>query len=130
MTSGLFIDASIEGRGPGDEVTLRDPVARMHVRVRAAPWIDVTEAEVLVGTSSVAKVSIKPRPSVSGVPVGTKEEAVRSSVRFEGELDVPVPAAGGFVVFVVRGTRAMDNILPYMPIQPLAFTNPIWIKRP
>jgi len=29
----------------------------------------------------------------------------------------------------VRGTRAMDDVLPYMPIQPLAFTNPIWLSR-
>jgi hypothetical protein len=130
VTSGPFVEASIDGHGPGDTVTLRDPVARLHVRARAAPWIDVTEIEVLVGTATVARVGVKGRPCDTATPTGSKEEAARSSVRFEGDLDVPVPSAGGFVVVVVRGTRAMDNVLPYMPIQPLAFTNPIWIAGP
>jgi len=43
---------------------------------------------------------------------------------------VPFEGASKFVVVVVRGNRTMDDVLPYMPIQPLAFTNPIWLARP
>ncbi len=52
------------------------------------------------------------------------------AIRFERDFDVPFESnAPKVVIVVVRGTRAMDDVLPYMPIQPLAFTNPIWLSR-
>ena len=54
-----------------------------------------------------------------------------AAVRFDGDFDVPFEGTGPkFVVVVGRGTRQLDDVLPYMPIKPLAFTNPIWLVRP
>jgi hypothetical protein len=128
VTSGPIVEATINGQGPGSTVAVADRTARLHVIVRAAPWIDVSEVEVMLGTSSVARVPVashRQRPA-------TDLAALRAAaVRVERDFDVPFDGtAGKFVVVIVRGTRPMDDVLPYMPIQPLAFTNPIWLARP
>jgi hypothetical protein len=37
--------------------------------------------------------------------------------------------ADRWVVVVARGERKLDDILPNTPIVPMAFSNPIWLKR-
>jgi len=99
------------------------------VKVRAAPWIDVSEVEVMLGSTSVARVQVSPPPKALPAPTDLAS-AKASTIRFERDFDVPFETAGPqFVVVIVRGTRSLDNVLPYMPIQPLAFTNPIWLVR-
>jgi hypothetical protein len=129
VTSGPAIDANINGKGPGYVVVTSDRLVRLHVVVRAAPWIDVSEVEIMLGTTSVTRVPVasvsRSAPAVLDLAVARK-----SAIRVDRDFDVPFDGNGQkFVVVVVRGTRAMDDILPYMPIQPLAFTNPIWLSR-
>jgi hypothetical protein len=129
VTSGPMVDAKIDRQGPGNTVTTSDTVVRLHVTVTAAPWIDVTDVEVLLGTTSLTRVPIPPRARPATLPHDLA--AARAvALRFERDFDVPFEGANKFVVVVVRGTRPMDDVLPYMPIQPLAFTNPIWLARP
>jgi hypothetical protein len=131
VTSGPFLDAKINGQGPGSTITLADQQARLHVVVSAAPWIDVTEVEVLLGTTTVTRAPVPPRPRATGTPARDLSAARAAALRFERDFDIPFEGtAPKFVVVVVRGTRPMDDVLPYMPIQPLAFTNPIWLARP
>ena len=131
VTSGPFLEATIDGFGPGATVTVAGPTARVHVEVRAAPWIDVSQVEIMLGDSSVTRVTVPSRRAVTGAPVGDLRDARDEALRFSGDFDVPYDGAEGrFVVVVVRGARAMDDVLPYMPVQPLAFSNPIWLKRP
>jgi hypothetical protein len=130
VTSGPIVEATVNGQGPGYTVFTPQPVARLHVVVRAAPWIDVTEVEVMLGVNTLTRVSVPARPTVTGSPVGDLATASQAAVRFERDFDVPMSGSGQrFVVVIVRGTRSMDDVLPYMPIQPLAFTNPIWLAR-
>jgi hypothetical protein len=129
VTSGPAIDAKINGKTPGNVVVTNDRLVRLHVVVRAAPWIDVSEVEIMLGTTSVTRVPVasvsRNAPAVLDLAVARK-----SAIRVDRDFDVPFEGNGQkFVVVVVRGTRAMDDVLPYMPIQPLAFTNPIWLSR-
>ena len=129
VTSGPAIDAKIDGKGPGYTVVTQERVVRLHVVVRAPPWIDVSEVEVMLGATSVTRVPVAPA-SRNAPPVLDLAVARKAAIRVERDFDVPFDGRGEkFVVVVVRGTRAMDDVLPYMPIQPLAFTNPIWLKR-
>jgi hypothetical protein len=61
--------------------------------------------------------------------VGTLEEAAARTVRFDRELTLPVGPNNTWIVAVARGTRKMDDVLPFMPTLPLAFSNPIWVTR-
>ena len=119
VTSGPMVDAKIDGQGPGNTIKTSDPSVRLHVTVTAAPWIDVTDVEVLLGSTTVTRVPVPPRPRVAGAPPRDLAAARAAAVRFERDFDVPFEGANKFVVVVVRGTRTMDDVLPYMPIQPL-----------
>jgi hypothetical protein len=116
VTTGPVVELSLEGAGPGDEVKTEGAVLHGHLRVRAAPWVDVTSAEIVVGGKTVETLSI----------LSPSEEFVR----YDADVSVPVGAESTWVVVVVRGERKMDDVLPFMPVAPRAFTNPIFVTRP
>jgi hypothetical protein len=116
------------------------------LRVRAAPWIDVTSVEIIAGipapppaagaaatqvgtTKVVFKENVPSRPMTLGKEEGTLEEAAARTVRFETDLTLTLPEGTRWIVLQVRGERLLDDVLPFMPIQPFAFTNPIWIAH-
>ena len=113
VTSGPFIDAHIDGKGPGETVKTGGKAATLHVRVRAAPWIDVSHVEVLLGPKA---------QRLRWVPVASSQELVRY------EQSIPIPGhAKTFVVVLAAGKRALPNVYA-TGVMPLAFTNPIWLE--
>jgi hypothetical protein len=129
VTSGPIIELEVADAHPGDEIATQDATLRGHLRVRAAPWIDVTSAEVVVGGQSVESFSIPPRPLVVGTEPGELDEARERTIRYEADLAIPVGQDSTWIVVIVRGDRPMDDALPFMPVPPRAFTNPIYIVR-
>jgi hypothetical protein len=134
VTSGPIIELELAGAHPGDEiVTTNDPI-HGHIRVRAAPWIDVTHVEIMVGevgaTYHVAQsFEVPSRPTELGPEAGTLEEASDRTIRFDRDIDVDVGPENGWVQVVARGERRMDDVLPFMPVPPLGFTNPVYVVR-
>jgi hypothetical protein len=114
---------------PGDTAVVHGNALKVHVVVRAAPWVDVSSLEIISGGDSLAKVPITPRPEVLGPETGTLEEAQARTLRFEGDVDVVLPENAHWLLAVARGTRKLDDILPFMPITPLAMTNPVYLDR-
>ncbi|MGO8999798.1 MAG: CehA/McbA family metallohydrolase [Polyangiaceae bacterium] len=129
VTSGPMIEFSLRGARPGDEITTEDATVQGHLRVRAAPWVDVTSVEIVVGGKSIDTFAIPARPAVFGPELGDKAEAEERTVRYDADVSVPVGQESTWVVVVVRGDRKMDDALPFMPVAPRAFTNPIYVKR-
>jgi hypothetical protein len=114
-------------------VTADDPL-HGHLRVRAAPWIDVTHIDVVVGEVGgswhVAQSFSSPgHPLQIGSESGSLEEAAARTIRFDADIEVPVGPNNGWIQVIARGDRRMDDILPFMPVPPLAFTNPIYVVR-
>jgi hypothetical protein len=147
VSSGPIVDFEInEGSRvakPADELPHHGAVTA-HVKVRAAPWIDVTSVEIIAGTTpppagthgmnaaatvSLWKQSLPTHPLQMGKEEGALEEAQARTLRFEGDVPIRIPDGSHWVIAIVRGERAMDDALPFMPIQPMAFTNPIWISH-
>jgi hypothetical protein len=138
VTSGPIIELALEETGadgvvitahPGDEIlTPGDPI-RGHLRVRAAPWVDVTSVQVIVNGKMVQSFPVPSRPTRLGREEGALEEVQKKTVRFDQDLEIPIGPDNAWVQIVVRGERKMDDALPFMPVQPFAFTNPIWITR-
>jgi hypothetical protein len=129
VTIGPVIDFELGGAHPGDEVvTVEDPIAG-HVRVRAAPWIDVTRIEVVTGGRVVQTYDIPSRPTQIGAEPGTLEEAAARTVRFDQDIQVSVGQGNGWVQIIARGERRMDDVLPFMPVPPMGFTNPVYVVR-
>jgi hypothetical protein len=155
VTSGPVIELEL-GAGdkaarPGDELLLPNG-GRVtgKLRIRAAPWVDVTSVEVLAGIPASSSAigaptapllppagrrevlfrgKIPSRPLLLGKEAGTLAEAAARTVRLDTELALEVPDGARWIVVVVRGERTIDDVLPSMPIQPLAFTNPVWLSR-
>jgi hypothetical protein len=129
VTSGPYVDLEVAGAHPGDELfTTEDPVA-VRLRVRAAPWIDVTSLDLVVGGRTVQTIPIESQPTRLGPEEGSLDEARARSVRFEGELQIPVGPENTWVMAIARGTRRLDDAIPFMPVPPMAITNPVWITR-
>ena len=99
-----------------------------HLKVRAAPWVDVTHVDIVAGGHSVITKSIASRPSVVGRPALPKAQDEVETVRFDEELNFRVPEGAAWVVAIVRGERLLEDVLAFMPIAPFSFTNPIWLK--
>jgi hypothetical protein len=158
VTSGPYIEFELTGDGktarPGDELpSPHGGNVAGKLRVLAAPWVDVTSVEVLAGFAPgpppapsgappavpppptpgrrevLFKTKIPSRPTRLGKEEGTIEEAAARTVRFETDLSLTVPEGARWIAVVVRGDRTLDDTLPFMPIQPLAFTNPVWLAR-
>ncbi|HEY8087210.1 MAG TPA: hypothetical protein VIF09_05185, partial [Polyangiaceae bacterium] len=129
VTSGPIIELEVGGARPGDALdTTQDPVSG-HIRVRAAPWVDVTRVEVVVGGRVVETFDVPSRPTQLGTESGTLEEAQQRTIRFDRDFDVTVGPDNGWVQVIARGERRMDDVLPFMPVPPLAFTNPVYVIR-
>ena len=151
ITSGPIIEMDLNGGDgrlarTGDEISLpKGAPLTGKLRIRAAPWIDVTSVEVIAGTpapnvkdhgdgnpgkrDTVFKAKIDSRPTKLGKEEGTLEEAGARTLRYETDLNLTLPEGARWVVVIVRGDRPLDDALPFMPIQPMAFTNPVWITR-
>ena len=130
VTTGPMFDVSIDGAHPGDDVKTDARALTAHVIVRAAPWVDVTSLEVVVGGRSTLTVSLPKQKTRIGPELGTREESEQRTLRYEGDLSIPVGMESTWVIFIARGERKLDDVLPFMPISPLGFTNPIFIVRP
>jgi len=134
VTSGPVIELELAGAHPGDEVVTTDDPIHGHLRIRAAPWIDVTRVDVVVGavggTHGIAQsFEVPSRPTALGPEPGTLEEASARTIRFDRDIDVAVGPENGWVQIMARGTRRMDDVLPFMPVPPLGFTNPVYVVR-
>jgi hypothetical protein len=134
VTSGPIIEFVLGGVHPGDEILSTDESIRGHLRVRAAPWIDVASVEIVVGQIGsgykvVESFEVPGRPTQVGNEPGTLASAQDRTVRFDHDLDVAIGADNGWVQVVVRGNRRMDDVLPFMPVPPMAFTNPVYVVR-
>jgi hypothetical protein len=129
VTNGPVLSLDVAGGHAGDEVITKEDPVHVHVVVRAAPWVDVTSLEIVVGGQTVQTLPVPSRPTKIGSEPGTLEEASARTVRLDKELAVPLGAANAWVVAVAHGTRKLDDVLPFMPTVPLAFTNPVWVTR-
>ncbi|NOU31661.1 MAG: PHP domain-containing protein [Polyangiaceae bacterium] len=131
VSAGPVVDMRIDEVSSGD--TYLGPVGEIHphVRVTAAPWVDVTELQIVVNGRIVVRKQVPRRPLRFGPELGTLEEAIARTVRLEEDIAVTLLPTDTWMLAVVRGETKLDEYLPWTPIKPIAFTNPIWLgKKP
>ena len=134
VTSGPIIEFVLGGARPGDETVTPDDRVLGHLRVRAAPWIDVASVEIVVGQIGgdwrvVDSFDVPTRPTQIGPEPGTLAEAQDRTIRLDRDLEIAVGPENGWVMVIVHGVRRMDDVLPFMPVPPMAFTNPVYVTR-
>ncbi len=124
LGAGVFARLEVNGKGPGETVTLpaqrrrRGKPAAVEVSVRvtvSAPgWVGLDQLTLYVHGV----------PWRQPIPIPGRADGVR----LDQTLRVPVDH-DGFVVAVVRGSTALGPVveLAGAPLPPLAITNPVWI---
>lgn len=113
VTNGPMLEATLDGVGPGGRVKTGGRSVRLAIRVRAAPWIDVRQVEVLRGARG---------ERIRSLPVAPAQEVIR----FDYASSLPGNAAT-FIVVVASGDAALPNV-HRAGVRPFAFTNPIYIE--
>lgn len=121
----LALGARAEDLGPGHEVHLHGKGGFVEVTVRAAPWVDVTELTLIADGKIAGTMPVPARPSITGPEEGTLAAATSRAIRTRAAFRLP--AGARWIIVLARGTRRADDVLPFMPYVPFAFTNPIWI---
>jgi hypothetical protein len=112
VTNGPVIDFEVNGVGPGGTAKTGGKPCKVRLWVRAAPWIDVSQVELLRGGGE----------RVRSLPIAPSTDVTR--LRYETTLQGD---GATFFVVVVRGKRPLPNV--YRPgVRPFAFTNPIFIQ--
>ena len=100
--------------GPGDTAMGVGAMARVHVIVEAATWIHVDQLEVIVDGATTETMPL------TAPPPG-------ETVRFEGDINVPVTAAGSWVIF--HASSDMDMVELHPGRAPFAVSNPLFLRR-
>ena len=129
VTSGPIVELDLEGVRPGADLATSHNTVLGRLVIRAAPWVDVTSAAIVARGSVVQTFDVPGRATLTGPEAGSLAEAQARTVRLDAEVRLDVGAEPTWVMAVVRGTRTMDDILPFMPVAPFAFTNPIFIHH-
>ncbi len=115
VSNGLFLEAAVNGRGPGELVEVEAGEITLRVLVRAPRWIDARAIEVWVGGELRETRLIDPLP-----------EAERPVVRFDETLPIAIER-DSFVIVRARGEEEMTAFFGRANIRPGAFTNPIFV---
>jgi hypothetical protein len=123
ISGGVYIDVSatpaaggMGTAGPGQELRNAGAMVRLNVRVQAAPWVNTDRLEVIVNGQVAQTVMLD----------ASRRDPMNPTVRFRGDLMVPVPAAGGWLIVAANGAELA-------PVHPgrsaFGVTNPIFLVR-
>ncbi len=127
-TTGPVIELVVQGEQPGATVKATGKTVRVHVVVRASPWIDVTRVDLYVGGHVAISLPIDPAPLRVGPELGTDDEVFARSVRLVRDVELAVPAAATYVLAIARGEKTLEWVLPATALPPVAITNPVWVQ--
>ena len=113
VSAGAFASISIDGAGPGEQVTDTDGTVDLSLQIQALPEIDVTHFVVFVNCDQVASV-LAPTPD--------------ALIKYEGTVSVPV-SGDSHVVVAAFGAEPLPVGLPQYngARAPRVMTNPIYV---
>jgi hypothetical protein len=115
VTSGPFLSVMVDGKGPGEEVVIKNGKVNVDIRAQVPAWMELDKLRIYVGNQLV-------RSGALGAA------AVRTNLasRYERTVALTLDALGPLVV-AVDGEHTLDPIVARRGVPPLAFTNPIWL---
>jgi hypothetical protein len=121
VTNGPVVELTVNGRyPPGDTLSAVEGVVDIHIEVRAAPWISLDEARVIVNRETVRVLPVETAPGLV--------QRLQQHVRLELAEDA-------FIVVEVTGERSLYPVVqarsksgrPVDAVTPYALTNPVFV---
>ena len=131
LTNGPFVTIRVGDVEQGGLATLPKQGATLRIHVERAPWIDVNELLVRVG-SVVQTLPLIGKPGPSGALIDDVEVSLQRPGPSAGPLAHGLRALVAddtFIVVEVRGQKPLEPVLTGEPSQilPFAMTAPLWI---
>jgi len=114
ISGGVYINASVNGAGPGEDTT----GSMVSIVVQAATWVDVNHLEVLVDGETVHSIALTEEHLDPENPV----------IRYSGELAISPATGGSHVIVVAEGDERLAPVHPGE--EPFAVSNPIFVAAP
>lgn len=121
VTNGPLVEFTVNGRyQPGDQLTDRDGKVRVRIRVKSAPWIEVSEVRIIINGERKIVFPVN-TPAVEIEKFDRKAE-----LELERDAYLVVEVSGTQSLYPVvqqpaRNGQAEEAALPY------AITNPVFI---
>jgi hypothetical protein len=113
VTNGPLLQATLDGKGPGEHVSSTEGDGVLKIEVRTAAWVSIDRIEVYRGPLRLISFAIE--PGSAGRP-----RRVTRSLKL-------ARTPGSAIVVIARGSKPLDAFFGKQSVLPLAFTNPIWI---
>ncbi len=123
VSTGPFLDVKVNSSIPGDTVSVSSDNVDVTVKIQAPDWIPVDEVRIIVNGEIVYRESVPQTDNVN---------------RYSKTVNVALPSTDSYIVVECGATleNIAAGILPqgtfakvYPNVQPLAFTNPIFVGR-
>ncbi len=111
VTNGPILRVTANGAAQGEIAAAPDGRVLLGITALAAPWVDLRELLVYVGSKQAARIP---------VPAST------APLRYQGTVPVSIDRDAAIVV-VATGERPLFPLLP--GARPLAFTSPLLVDR-
>jgi hypothetical protein len=118
MTNGPFLDVSLNGALPGDDLRLEGK-GKLKIRVECPNWIDVDRVQVLANGRAL--------PALNFTRASHPGKFRQGPVRFQEEIEVEFPSDVHLIVVAVGERSTMGPVMGQNPDQPCAVSNPIFV---
>jgi hypothetical protein len=113
VSSGPFVEVTVEGHGPGSVVALPPSHRlRVHVRVSAPAWVPVEHVEIWHDDTVAQRFDVS-LPATDGV-------------RFERDVELPFDR-DGVVLAWADADAPLPDVLPYAHARPIGFTGMVYV---
>ncbi len=117
MTNGPFLEVSLNGAGPGEEVRRRR--GSLRVRVQCANWLDVDRVQVLVNG--------RPDPALNFTRARHAGSFHDGVVKFEREISINLERDAHLIVVAIGEQHSTGPVMGPRADPPLAISNPIYV---
>lgn len=118
MTNGPFLDVSLNGALPGDDLRLEGP-ARLSVRVECPNWLDVDRVQILLNG--------RPDPGLNFTRSAHPAMFHRGPVIFREVIELPLKTDAHVIVVAVGEHSTTGPIMGQSVESPCAVSNPIFV---
>ncbi len=118
MTNGPFLEVSLEGALPGDELRLPGR-GLLRVQVQCANWLDVDRVQVLVNG--------RPDPRLNFTRESHPRKFDDGTVKFRDEIPIELPADAHLIVVAIGEKSTLGPVMGPVSEPPVAISNPIYV---
>lgn len=128
MSTGPFMEVRLTGddgeqAGPGQDLTLKQPKAKLHVRVQCPNWLDVNRVQLFFNGKMDPQHDYRRR---------THHEMFSDAVvKFDQTIDLNLTTDAHVIVVAVGEGKKLGRVMgdQYGELPPIVVSNPIYVDR-